>query len=85
MRGHNNVKNFVGLASQGSLLACGSETNEVFFYHKAMGAPLFRHRLSEPLAGATPNFVSAIAACNNTDEFIAANSAGHLQVLRLKR
>lgn len=27
--GHTNEKNFVGLSSEGELVACGSETNEV--------------------------------------------------------
>ncbi|KAF3621537.1 E3 ubiquitin-protein ligase COP1 [Capsicum annuum] len=33
-RGHTNEKNFVGLTVNSEYLACGSETNEVFVYHK---------------------------------------------------
>ena len=33
-RGHANEKNFVGLTVNSEFLACGSETNEVFVYHK---------------------------------------------------
>lgn len=33
-RGHANEKNFVGLTVNSEYLACGSETNEVFAYHK---------------------------------------------------
>ena len=33
-RGHVNQKNFVGLAANSQYIACGSETNEVFLYHK---------------------------------------------------
>lgn len=33
-RGHTNEKNFVGLSVSNEYLACGSETNEVFVYHK---------------------------------------------------
>ncbi|XWS12895.1 hypothetical protein CRYUN_Cryun37aG0129400 [Craigia yunnanensis] len=33
-RGHTNEKNFVGLAVNNEYIACGSETNEVFVYHK---------------------------------------------------
>lgn len=29
-----NEKNFVGLAVKDDYIACGSETNEVFVYHK---------------------------------------------------
>jgi len=31
---HTNEKNFVGLAVNSEYIACGSETNEVFVYHK---------------------------------------------------
>lgn len=33
-RGHTNEKNFVGLSVNSEYMACGSETNEVFVYHK---------------------------------------------------
>lgn len=33
-RGHSNEKNFVGLTVNSEYIACGSETNEVFAYHK---------------------------------------------------
>lgn len=33
-RGHTNEKNFVGLTVNSEYLACGSETNEVYVYHK---------------------------------------------------
>lgn len=33
-RGHTNEKNFVGLSVNSEYIACGSETNEVFVYHK---------------------------------------------------
>ncbi|EPS63849.1 hypothetical protein M569_10934, partial [Genlisea aurea] len=33
-RGHTNEKNFVGLTVSNEYIACGSETNEVFVYHK---------------------------------------------------
>lgn len=33
-RGHMNEKNFVGLTVNSEFIACGSETNEVFVYHK---------------------------------------------------
>lgn len=35
-RGHTNEKNFVGLTVNSEYLACGSETNEVFVYHKVI-------------------------------------------------
>jgi WD40 repeat protein len=33
-RGHTNEKNFVGLTVNSEYIACGSETNEVFVYHR---------------------------------------------------
>lgn len=35
-RGHKNEKNFVGLSVNNEYIACGSETNEVFVYHKVI-------------------------------------------------
>ncbi|KAK9935937.1 hypothetical protein M0R45_012810 [Rubus argutus] len=43
-RGHMNEKNFVGLAVKDDYIACGSETNEVFVYHKGISKPMARHR-----------------------------------------
>lgn len=34
LTGHTNDKNFVGLTVNSEYIACGSETNEVFVYHK---------------------------------------------------
>lgn len=34
LRGHTNEKNFVGLTVNSEYISCGSETNEVFVYHK---------------------------------------------------
>ncbi len=34
LQGHTNEKNFVGLTVNNEYIACGSETNEVFVYHK---------------------------------------------------
>jgi WD40 repeat protein len=39
LSGHTNVKHFVGLAARGGLVACGSETNEVYLYHRALPRP----------------------------------------------
>lgn len=33
-KGHTNEKNFVGLTVNSEYIACGSETNDVFVYHK---------------------------------------------------
>lgn len=33
-KGHTNEKNFVGLTVNSEYIACGSESNEVYVYHK---------------------------------------------------
>lgn len=44
-RGHVNEKNFAGLSVDSNFIACGSETNEVYVYYKAMSQPTITHRL----------------------------------------
>ncbi|OMO76872.1 hypothetical protein CCACVL1_15331 [Corchorus capsularis] len=62
-RGHTNEKNFVGLTVNGEYMACGSETNEVFVYHKAISKPAAWHRFSSDMADADEDagsyFISA--------------------------
>ncbi len=45
-RGHCNEKNFVGLSVRGGLVACGSETPEVFSYYTSWDEPLARRGLA---------------------------------------
>ncbi|KAL0290041.1 UNVERIFIED_CONTAM: E3 ubiquitin-protein ligase COP1 [Sesamum angustifolium] len=45
-RGHKNEKNFVGLTANSEYIACGSETNEVFVYQKAISKPAAWHHFS---------------------------------------
>ncbi|KAI5069458.1 hypothetical protein GOP47_0015759 [Adiantum capillus-veneris] len=44
---HKNVKNFVGLSvwTESGLIACGSETNEVFVYDKSKNEPIWQMKL----------------------------------------
>jgi hypothetical protein len=48
LRGHTNRKHFVGLATHGPFVACGSETNEVFVYHQGLPQPSMRCLLAAP-------------------------------------
>ena len=34
MTGHSNEKNFVGLATDGDYITCGSENNSLYMYYK---------------------------------------------------
>nr|GEU63467.1 E3 ubiquitin-protein ligase COP1-like [Tanacetum cinerariifolium] len=45
-RGHTNEKNFVGLTVNNDYIACGSETNEAFVYHKDISRPAASHKFS---------------------------------------
>jgi len=38
-KGHINEKNFVGLATDGDYIACGSENNSLFVYYKGLSKP----------------------------------------------
>ncbi|GLC48429.1 hypothetical protein PLESTB_000096900 [Pleodorina starrii] len=40
--GHVNERNFVGLCSEGDYLACGSESHEVYVYHRSLPQPALR-------------------------------------------
>lgn len=40
MRGHHNEKNFVGLATNGTHVVCGSENNRLYLYYKMVPDPL---------------------------------------------
>ena len=40
--GHINEKNFVGLATDGDYITCGSENNSLYVYYKGLSKPLFR-------------------------------------------
>uniref|UniRef100_A0A914KRK3 RING-type domain-containing protein n=1 Tax=Meloidogyne incognita TaxID=6306 RepID=A0A914KRK3_MELIC len=40
MRGHQNEKNFVGMATDGNHVVCGSENNRLYLYYKKVFDPL---------------------------------------------
>ncbi|KAL1562494.1 coatomer subunit alpha [Salvia divinorum] len=87
-RGHANEKNFVGLSVNSEYLACGSETNEVYAYHKAISRPAAWHRFvnsggdeveEEPVS----YFISAVCWKSNSPTMLTANSQGTIKVLVL--
>ena len=41
MTGHSNEKNFVGLATDGDYITCGSENNSLYMYYKVWSLKLF--------------------------------------------
>ncbi|XP_060523711.1 E3 ubiquitin-protein ligase COP1-like isoform X1 [Cylas formicarius] len=89
--GHLNEKNFVGLATDGDYLACGSENNALFVYYKGLSKKLFSYKfetvggLLEPARREDdPNeFVSAVCWKQNSNVVLAANSRGIINILEL--
>lgn len=88
LRGHTNERNFVGLAVNKDFLACGSETNEVYVYHKAISRPAMWHKFGSPdvedIEGdAGSYFISAVCWKSGSPTMLAANSRGTTKVLVL--
>ncbi|PIN04814.1 U5 snRNP-specific protein-like factor [Handroanthus impetiginosus] len=87
-RGHTNEKNFVGLTVNSEYMACGSETNEVFVYHKAISRPAAWHGFmnsdrEEAEEEAGSYFISAVCWKNDSPTMLTANSQGTIKVLVL--
>lgn len=85
--GHTNIKNFVGLSISDGYIATGSETNEVFVYHKAFPMPMlsFRFSSSERVSVGevddAPQFISSVCWRGQASTLIAANSSGNIKLL----
>lgn len=87
-RGHTNEKNFVGLSVNNEYIACGSETNEVYVYHKEISRPSTWHRFGSPDLDETDDdagsyFISAVCWKSDSPTILTANSQGTIKVLVL--
>ncbi|GLI59699.1 hypothetical protein VaNZ11_001644, partial [Volvox africanus] len=96
--GHVNERNFVGLATDGDFLACGSESHEVFVYHRSLPQPALtfsfssRMRELERSGAAAPqppypqhsHFITALQWRRNSPHLLVANSAGCVWLMGLK-
>jgi E3 ubiquitin-protein ligase RFWD2 len=89
-KGHTNEKNFVGLATDGNYIACGSENNSLYVFYKALPKPLFsfkfdnhRSMLDRPRTDDSTEFVSAVAWKKGSPVVVAANSQGAIKILEL--
>jgi E3 ubiquitin-protein ligase RFWD2 len=87
-KGHVNEKNFVGLAIQDDLIACGSENHEVCVYYKPLSKPITRLTLPSP-GGAREQsnehpFISAVSWHPGKKELLAATSQGSVFILSLE-
>ncbi|KAL2523572.1 SPA1-related 3 [Abeliophyllum distichum] len=87
--GHLNVKNFVGLSVSDGYIATGSETNEVFVYHKAFPMPAlsFKFNNTDPISGDelddTSQFISSVCWRGQSPTLVAANSMGNIKLLEM--
>ncbi|KAF5204984.1 Spa1-related [Thalictrum thalictroides] len=88
--GHTNEKNFVGLSVSGGYIACGSETNEVFAYHRSLPMPITSSEFGyvDPISGQETcdengQFVSSVCWRGKSNMVVAANSTGSIKVLQL--
>ncbi|CDP05689.1 unnamed protein product [Coffea canephora] len=76
---HTNEKNFVGFTVNNEFIACGSKTNEVLVYHKAIARPVTWHKFGSPKMDdadedAGSYFISAVCWKSDTPTMLAANS-----------
>ncbi|GLJ31133.1 hypothetical protein SUGI_0623790 [Cryptomeria japonica] len=88
--GHSNVKNFVGLSVSDGYIASGSETNEVFVYHKSLPMPVasYKFNSADPVTGLEmedddAQFVSCVCWRGQTQTLAAANSSGNIRLLEM--
>ncbi|KAB1222087.1 E3 ubiquitin-protein ligase COP1 [Morella rubra] len=88
LKGHTNEKNFVGLSVNSEYIACGSETNEVFVYHKEISRPVTSHKFGSPNLHDSDDdvasyFISAVCWKSDSPTMLTANSQGTIKVLVL--
>uniref|UniRef100_A0A1A7ZB16 Ring finger and WD repeat domain 2 n=1 Tax=Nothobranchius furzeri TaxID=105023 RepID=A0A1A7ZB16_NOTFU len=90
-KGHINEKNFVGLASNGDYVACGSENNSLYLYYKGLSKTLLTFKFDtvksvldkDKKEDDTNEFVSAVCwralPDGESNVLIAANSQGTIK------
>lgn len=89
--GHINEKNFVGLATDGDYVACGSENNALYVYYKGLTKQLFSFKFDavrsvlekDHKEDDVNEFVSAVCWRQLSNVVVAANSQGIIKILEL--
>lgn len=86
--GHVNEKNFVGLATDGDYISCGSEDNSLYIYYKGLSKQLLSLKLDGTKSISDPGydlneFVSAVCWRKENNVILAANSRGIIKILEL--
>ncbi|KAK8784460.1 E3 ubiquitin-protein ligase COP1-like isoform X1 [Amblyomma americanum] len=90
-KGHLNEKNFVGLATDGDYVACGSENNALYIYYKGLSKQVLKFRFDvvrnilekDKREEDSSEFVSAVCWRMGSSVVVAANSQGTIKVLEL--
>jgi hypothetical protein len=72
MRGHQNEKNFVGLATDGNHIVCGSENNHLYVYYKSITDPLLRYNFATRQADSESTDITLAPAEQCPTDFISA-------------
>ncbi|XP_026422336.1 protein SPA1-RELATED 4-like isoform X2 [Papaver somniferum] len=84
--GHTNSRNFVGLSVYDDYITTGSETNEVFIYHKAFPMPVLSFKFNNTDALSCQDveepFISSVC-WRDKSTLLAANSAGNIKLLEM--
>lgn len=90
-KGHMNEKNFVGLATNGDYVACGSENNSLYVYYKGVSKQVLTFKFDtirsvlerDKKEDDVNEFVSAVCWKPDSNIVVAANSQGSIKVLEL--
>lgn len=91
LRGHINDKNFVGLATDGEYVACGSENNSLCVYYKGLPNKILSFRFDQRRFILDPeyredvptDFVSAVCWRKGSNVLVTGNSQGIIKVLQM--
>ncbi|CAL4062949.1 unnamed protein product, partial [Meganyctiphanes norvegica] len=91
LQGHTNEKNFVGLATDGEYVACGSENNALYVYYKGLSRKLFNLKFDqrrwmldqEQKEEESTDFVSAVCWRKGSNIIAAGNSKGIIKILQM--
>ena len=90
LQGHQNEKNFVGLATDGQYVACGSENNALYVYSKELPKKLFSFKFSskrlffdQDNLDENNEFVSAVCWRKGSPVVAAGNSQGSIRLLQM--
>ena len=93
LTGHVNEKHFVGLATDGEFVACGSENNSLYVYYKGLPKKLMSFRFdqrkfalensSEHREEDTSDFVSAVCWRRGSNVLVTGNSQGIIKIIQM--